>query len=105
LDVEILTWTVTVSTEPGAVTPVAIGATREAPPPAATRDVFDPAVEACVAMPAHDRTALAPGHRVAGPAVITEAQTTTIVPRSFDAVIDAAGHIRLKAKQQAGAAA
>ncbi|MBN9025136.1 MAG: hydantoinase/oxoprolinase family protein [Rhizobiales bacterium] len=105
LDVEILTWTVTVSTEPGAVTPVAIGATREAPPPAATRDVFDPAVEAFVAMPAHDRTALAPGDRVAGPAVITEAQTTTIVPRSFDAVIDAAGHIRLKAKQQAGAAA
>jgi N-methylhydantoinase A len=105
LDVEILTWTVTVSTEPRPVAPVGVGATRPAPAAGTTRDVFDPAVEAVVAMPAYERAALACGDRIAGPAVITEAQTTTVVPRSFDAVIDAAGHIRLRAKQHAGAAA
>lgn len=103
LDIEILTWTVTISTQPAAIVPISAGEVREVSSAAVTRSVFDPASERYVDMPVYPREGLPPGSRVAGPAVITEAQTTTIVPGSFDAVIDDAGHIRLRAKRSTGA--
>ena len=47
-------------------------------------------------VPVYRRTDLAPGARIAGPAVITEDATTTIVGPAFAASIDADGAIRLR---------
>jgi N-methylhydantoinase B/oxoprolinase/acetone carboxylase alpha subunit len=43
----------------------------------------------------YDRSGLAPGHRVMGPAVIEQMDTTTIVPPGFVAAVDPIGNLRL----------
>ncbi|MBB5751625.1 hydantoinase/oxoprolinase family protein [Prosthecomicrobium pneumaticum] len=100
LDIEVLTWTVSVSTP---VVPV-VPATEAGPAIDArsvgTRPIHDPATERFVGVPLYDRAALAPGARVTGPSVIAEAQTTTIVTRGFDAAVDRAGHLRLTRKER-----
>lgn len=63
--------------------------------PAATRAVFDPARGTDLPTAIHDRDALPPGARVAGPAIIVEAETSTVVTSGFDAVIQADGTILL----------
>ncbi len=96
LDVEVLTWAVTVST-PAAPT-VELDMPAEAAPPeaASTRRVFDPARTEYVEVPFYRREALGPGMRIPGPAMIVEHQTTTIVGPGFDARLDAMGYIRLE---------
>ena len=44
-------------------------------------------------MPVYERCRLAPGMRIDGPAVIVEDETTTLVPASFGAEINASGYI------------
>ena len=53
-----------------------------------------------IACDVYDRTALAPGDRIAGPAVIEQMDTTTIVPAGFAAVAHASGNLLL-AKERA----
>jgi N-methylhydantoinase A len=65
------------------------------------RRFYDPAAKAALDIPVYDRASLAAGATLAGPAVIAEAETTTVVTRSFDATIDVTGAIRLTAKQEA----
>lgn len=84
-------------------------ASREAPPeasPAATiatptgmRALFDAQAGEARPVPFYERDALAPGAQIDGPAVICEAETTTIVTHSFMASIDASGAIRLTSKR------
>lgn len=70
--------------------------TAGAPVPAAdSRPVFDPARGAALATAILARDSLAPGARVEGPAVIVEAETSTIVTSPFDAVIQPDGTILL----------
>lgn len=59
------------------------------------RAVYDAGARRRVEYALFDREALAPGDRVEGPALIIEAQTTTVVTARFDARIDAAGNIVL----------
>ena len=49
-------------------------------------------------VPVHWREDLAPGSRIAGPAIIAEDQTATVVSTVFDARIDRFGHIVLERK-------
>mgnify|MGYP002628902602 CR=1 FL=1 len=97
---EILSWTLTVSTvAPKAApvaTPKAAGSFVDAP---ATRAVFDPAVQDFADAGVFERAALKAGDRVAGPALIVEAQTTTFVTSVFDAQIDGRGYIVMTRKQ------
>jgi N-methylhydantoinase A/oxoprolinase/acetone carboxylase beta subunit len=44
----------------------------------------------------YDRASLAPGARIIGPAVIVEAETSTLVPQGFRAGPNAAGHILIE---------
>ncbi len=95
VDIEVLSWVITVGTptEPPALT----GETAEAaaPEPAGERALFDPASGATVTAPVYWRGALAPGARLSGPAVIAEDETSTIVSPAFDAAIDGRGYIVL----------
>ncbi|MDX5359994.1 MAG: hydantoinase/oxoprolinase family protein [Alphaproteobacteria bacterium] len=97
LDVEILSWTLTVQTK--VPEPARTGAPRTDGPvaaPSATRTVFDPGAGKAVEAGIHWRDDLAPGMRVKGPALIAEAQTTTVVSAAFDAVVNDLGYIVLQ---------
>ena len=52
-------------------------------------------------VPVHWRDALKPGSRIAGPAIIAEAQTATVVSAVFDAHIDRFGNIVLERRHDA----
>jgi N-methylhydantoinase A len=91
--IEILSWTLTLSTArelPPALAPVA---RREGARPAGSRRVFDAESERFAEVPVFWRIDLAPGQTVAGPALIAEDETTTFVSGRFDARLDAAGSI------------
>jgi N-methylhydantoinase A len=84
LPIEILTWTVRVertdAASPDRAAPHA-PATDAAP---RTLDVFDAAAGAPIPYAALSRSALAPGVRHAGPCLVVEDHTTTVVPLGFD---------------------
>jgi N-methylhydantoinase A len=63
--------------------------------------LFDPLAEAMIEAPSYRREDLKPGARIPGPALITEAQTSTVVTSSFDAAVNALGHIELTRRAQA----
>jgi len=95
LDVEILSWTLTVKSVVPEPEPAPEAAARPAPAPRGRREVFDSATEKTVETPVYARADLAPGCRVAGPALIVEDQTTTVVSSSFEAGVNSLGYIVL----------
>ena len=95
-EVEILTWSLTVSTEPErAVAAAGVVAAVDAPLEAGRRRLFDSESGNTVEVPVYWRPDLTPGVRISGPAVIAEDETTTYVTAAFDAAINAQGCIVL----------
>jgi N-methylhydantoinase A len=95
LDVEVLSWTLTVKSVVPEPEPAPETAARPAPAPRGRREVFDSATETTVEAPVYARADLEPGCRVAGPALIVEDQTTTVVSSAFEASVNALGYIVL----------
>src|SRR5262249_51479853 len=95
-EVEILTWSLTVSTEPERAAAAARAAAVEPPLESGRRRLFDPETGSSMEVPVYWRPDLAPGTQVSGPAVIAEDETTTFVTASFDAGINAQGCIVLE---------
>jgi N-methylhydantoinase A len=96
LAVEILTWTLVVAERrepPARVPDRPAGAPAR---PAGTRRLFDPGTGDSRDVPVYDRPGLKPGAAIAGPAVIVEDETTTVVGDGFDAAINALGYIVLQ---------
>ena len=92
VDIEILAWTVTVGTAaPDAAAAAAVMTDSAAPSLLATREIFDAGEARRLKTAVHDRSALLAGTRIAGPAVIVEDSTSTIVGAGYDAEI-ATGH-------------
>lgn len=98
MEVEILTWSVTVSgagseaekaTEPDTV------ATAE---PIGRRQLFDSDRTDYDEVPVFARASLSPGAIVSGPALIVEDQTTTVISRRFDARMNSLGYIDMRRK-------
>ncbi|MEM7429129.1 MAG: hydantoinase/oxoprolinase family protein [Pseudomonadota bacterium] len=91
LDVEITSWAVNASTkvpEAETVTPA------EASGPAAasgSREVFSPATGSFEQAEIVERLDVSTGQTVAGPAVITEQETSVILPRGFQAILQPDG--------------
>jgi N-methylhydantoinase A len=97
--IEILSWSVLATTEatlPAAVAPPPDAA---APLPIGTRPVFDGRTGATVDVPVFDRTAMNPGARVPGPAIILEDETSTYVSARFDVHVDGAGCLVMEVMQ------
>ena len=96
-EVEILTWSLTVSTEPERATAAeGIAPAADAPLAAGRRRLFDPETGTSAEVPVYWRPDLAPGMRLSGPAVIAEDETTTFVTATFDVLINAQGCIVLE---------
>ena len=93
-DVEIMSYAVRVATEVPAVEPVAAAAEVPAPPPARRLAVRDTASGTVGDWAVFPRAALRPGMAVAGPAILAEDATSTLVPAGWRAVV-AAGWVVL----------
>ena len=99
VEVEALSWTLTIAAPAVPVPEPSAQPSRQAAPAAAgSQSSFDPALAERVDVPVYLREQLEPGTQVPGPALITEDQTTTVVTSSFDATIDARGYILLSRK-------
>ena len=96
IEIEVMNWSLALSTWPEVPAGVPASSPRPAPEPRGRRAVFDATTAGFVEAPIYDREALEPGCTISGPALITEAQTTTVVSSAFDASIDALGYIVLE---------
>jgi len=94
-EIEILTWTVTVATQRAEVAPVAATPVSTKADPVERRAVFDPGSGTLHDTPIYLRESLLPGMAFDGPALVVEAQTTTVVPASFRASVNGSGHLVL----------
>ena len=96
--IEILSWSVQVSTE--ATLPARQGAAPAAPPPqpVGTRPVFDGRSGRTTDVPVYRRESLPPGSAFPGPAIVAEDETSTYISASFAAHIDASGCIVMDRK-------
>jgi N-methylhydantoinase A len=96
--IEVLNWSVLVSTHARRPEMAPTVAPAPAPQPAGLRLIFDGRAEKKVEVPLYRREAMAPGARIAGPALIAEDETTTFISASFDAHIDGSGCIVMEQK-------
>jgi len=100
LEVEILTWTLSLAT--AELLPAPAPETGKAIPAAAEshRALFDADLGEDVEAAIVQRTALEPGATIAGPAVIVEDETSTVVTAGFTATVNALGQIVLTKEGQ-----
>ena len=99
LEVEALSWTLTLATERPLPAVVADPAPRPAPPAAGRRRVFDPGAERSIEAGVWQRESLQAGMQVEGPAVVVEAETATVVPPAYTATVTAGGHLLLQRRR------
>ena len=93
LEVEVMNWTLRLSAtveDPAPCPPMPDATTPE---PLGMRDLFDPDTGILSTAPVYSRDALTPGAEIAGPAIIAEDETTTIVLAGFTARLNAVGYI------------
>ncbi len=101
LEVEITVWAVNATTKAQPAGDLQSFSTQTAAPVSGARDVFDPAVGETVQSSIVLRDEMNTGATVNGPAVITEDQTTIIVPSSRSAVRQSDGCIDVKKEYMA----
>jgi N-methylhydantoinase A len=94
-DVEIMSYAVVVATVPEAAAQSAAPGTERIARPTGIQSVRDTVTGEVSDWAIHDRTALAPGARVAGPAIVAEDETSTLVGPGWTASIDARGYIAM----------
>jgi N-methylhydantoinase A len=98
LEIEIVTWSVKVQDEREAPDRHALDLEGSPVSVGVRRDVFDPARGAPLPSAIVERASLTQGARVAGPAVIVERETATVVTSTFDAVLQSDRSILLARK-------
>jgi N-methylhydantoinase A len=99
-DVEVMSWAVLVATLAAPLPPPeAAPEARAVAAPRGTQAVRDTATGAVDDWQVFARTALAPGMRVAGPAIVAEDETSTLVGPRWTATVDAHGYLLLEAAQ------
>ena len=102
LAIEAVSWSVKVASVVDAPPSISLTTTGEPVDAAASRTMYDPiaAVDAPAAV--IDRSALAPGHQLRGPAVIVEAQTTTVLASHHAATMQEDGTVLVHRIAQGG---
>ena len=66
---------------------------RPAPPANGTRNLVDPVTGVSVDAQLYARETLQPGAPVTGPAIIAEAETSSLIPAGFTAMLSIGGHL------------
>ena len=93
LEIEVVSWTLSLSEARSLPTRQPEVAAKPAPAPNGTRSLVDPVSGMPVDAQVYGRDALQPGAPVQGPAIIAEAETSTLVPQGFTAALNGAGHV------------
>ena len=88
LDIQSVSWSVTVSTDSPPVERARTPDAATAPAARDTREVYDAAHRETLDCPVYSRFDLAPGCKIFGPAIIAEDETSTFVPADFRATLD-----------------
>jgi N-methylhydantoinase A len=98
LDIEILSWSLVAYTagKPGAKAKTVRA--HRAPPSHDRRPLYDARTQRFRKASIYDRSALTPGTRLSGPALVVEDQTTTVVETGFSATVNSLGYLILEAK-------
>lgn len=99
LEIEILSWVLVVGTEPdqaGQTPGTQAGREPQARVSQQFRSVVDSATGVAADVPVFERSHLQPGDVVAGPAVIVETNTATIITPKYVASVHPQGHLILK---------
>jgi N-methylhydantoinase A len=99
VDIEILSWVVTVSAPAQGELARALPVRPNEPKARARRPLFDPQAGEFQNVPIYWRGDLAPGAKIAGPAVIAEDDTSTVVSPLFEAQVDKFGYIALTRRE------
>ena len=99
LNVEALTWTLTLATERPLPKPVKAVEDRPMNGSKERRSMFDPASGETVGAMLYRRDALSSGSVLDGPAVISEDETSTVVPPNYRARLNGLGEIELLRKE------
>ncbi len=94
-DVEILSFAVTVRTIEAHVEPAAAVADAPAPSPIRVQMVRDTATGEVAEWQVYEREAMQPGATVAGPAIISEAETSTLIGPGWVCRMDGLGYLDL----------
>ena len=99
MQVEILTWALSISTVSPEIDHREEVTEGPIAQPAGEQKLFDSDLTEFVAAPVYQRENLEPGMTLKGPALIMEAQTTTMVTNQFLAIINTSGHIELRRRE------
>jgi N-methylhydantoinase A len=99
VDVEILSWVVTISAPAQGELTTAVPTRPSEPKARARRPLFDPQAGEFQDVPIYWRSDLAPGAKIGGPAVIAEGDTSTVVSPLFEAQVDKFGYIALTRRE------
>jgi N-methylhydantoinase A len=102
-DVEALSWAVTATAQGTASTDSIVylaPAEGGDAQPIGTTELFDARLGRFIRSPIYWRDMVGPGQRIAGPAVIAEDETSTVVTSSFAATVDSNGYIVLTTQQE-----
>jgi N-methylhydantoinase A len=97
--VEFLTWSVNVSTVVVDMKNSKLKTRSSKANSRERRPVFDPVSGKLESLPLYERKDCGPGMRLAGPALIIEPQTTTLVPRGWRCRVTPQGHLLLEHAQ------
>lgn len=103
--IEIMAWSVSISTVPTLPRPIDPVELSQAGEPKAWKSYFDGRAGKIIEIPLYRRVDLGPGQRFAGPAIVSEDETSTFVSDAFDAWIDASGAIVMQRKVRAASIA
>jgi N-methylhydantoinase A len=93
LDVEVLSWSLRLATVGAPIKRCPAPQSDHIASPADRVDVVDPLSGKLERIALHNRSELTPGSTIAGPALIVEDETTTLVTKRFTARIDALGSV------------
>ncbi|MEL6570918.1 MAG: hydantoinase/oxoprolinase family protein [Pseudomonadota bacterium] len=93
LDVEVTVWSVNATTPPQPVSAVPISTAQQQADPTTSRQLFDARSGTFTTAKVYQRDRLRPGTAVLGPAIITEAETSIILPEGHSAVCQTDGCI------------
>ena len=99
LDAEILTWVVLISTEQESLAAPMEAPSGGTPESCGDRQLMDSQTGEFAVAQVYDRDQLRPGMEIAGPAVLVEKDTATVVSAAFDARIHRHGHVVMTRKE------
>ena len=104
VDIEVMSWGVVAATPTQERKRIAAPRATRRARAAGKRKIYWGQSRRVLEVPFHERANLDRGDKIAGPALIVEPQTTTLVGPEFDAIIDAVGNIVMTRRKTHGGA-